>query len=106
MFNIFAWIRAAHTLFMKHWNDLLDEDAPSYIILFQVFKYYESIGVLELEMITLVGGQPNHPILTNLFLYGKYPFNYTNPIKHLNGNQRLSVHDCYLKGSLQKSGVP
>ena len=47
-------------------------------------------------MITLAGTQPNDPVLTNMFMYQS-----PNPHKHLWGNERLSVNDCFLR-NMQK----
>ena len=46
--------------------------------------------------ITLAGTQPNDPVLTNMFMYQS-----PNPHKHLWGNERLSVNDCFLR-NMQK----
>ena len=47
-------------------------------------------------MITLAGTQPNDLVLTNMFMYQS-----PNPHKHLWGNERLSVNDCFLR-NMQK----
>ena len=49
-----------------------------------------------MTMITLAGTQPNDPVLTNMFMYQS-----PNPHKHLWGNERLSVNDCFLR-NMQK----
>ena len=62
---------------------------------FQVFEYYESLGVLEMREITLSGSQPNDPVETNKFLYQRENRNQ----KH--ANERLSINDCFLR-NMQK----
>ena len=61
-----------------------------------MFDYYESLGVLEVSRTTLPATQPNDPVLTNMFMYQS-----PNPHKHLWGNERLSVNDCFLR-NMQK----
>merc|ERR1719480_407792 len=62
----------------------------------KVFRYYESLGFVEMTKITLAGSQPNDPILTNIFMYQS-----SNPHKHLWANERVSVNDCFLR-NMQK----
>ena len=38
-----------------------------------MFKYYESLGIVDLREMTLAGSQPNDPILANMYLYGHAP---------------------------------
>ena len=71
------------------------------ILLFKVFRYYEALGVLEIRKTTLAGSQPNHPILTNMFIYQEKPPNDSYPYEHIIGNEGLSVNDCFLR-NMQK----
>ena len=69
--------------------------------MFQVFEYYEALGILEIRKTTLAGSQPNHPFLTNMFMYQEKPPDVNHPYKHIIGNEGLSVNDCFLR-NMQK----
>lgn len=69
--------------------------------MFQVFEYYEAIGVLDIRKTTLAGSQPNHPILTNMFTYQEKPPDVNHPFRHTVGNDGVSVNNCFLR-NMQK----
>ena len=69
--------------------------------MFKVFEYYEDLGVVEVRKTTLAGSQPNHPILTNMFMYQENPPDDNHPYQHIIGNEGLSVNDCFLR-NMQK----
>ena len=58
----------------------------------QVFDYYVSLGVLEVTRISLAGGQPNDPALTNMFMY-----EHSQPHLQHWRNEALSVNDCFFR---------
>ena len=58
----------------------------------QVFNYYISLGVLEVTMITLAGGQPNDQDLTNLYMY-----KHGHPHLQHWRNEALPVNDCFFR---------
>ena len=58
----------------------------------QVFDYYVSLGVFEVTRISLAGGQPNDPALTNMFMY-----EHSQPHLQHWRNEALSVNDCFFR---------
>ena len=58
----------------------------------KVFDYYKSLGVLEVTMTTLPDSQPNHPVLTNLWMY-----EHNDPDLQLWRDEAYSVNDCLLR---------
>ena len=46
--------------------------------------------MLEMNLITLAGDQPNDPILTNMFIYQSLK-------PHKRANERLQINDCFLR---------
>ena len=58
-----------------------------------MLEYYESLGVLEMTSITLPGGQPNDPVLTNTFLYENQ--------ENRGVIELLIFNDCFLR-NMQK----
>ena len=59
-------------------------------LIYKVFDYYKSLGVLEVTMTSLPDSQPNHPVLTNLWMHN-------DPHLQLWRNEHLSVNDCILR---------
>ena len=59
---------------------------------FKVFEYYKSLGVLEITFTTLPYSQPNHPVLTNLWMY-----DHSDPYLQLWRDEPISVNDCLLR---------
>ena len=64
----------------------------AHFLIFKVFDYYKSLGVLEVTMTSLPDSQPNHPVLTNLWMY-----KHNDPHLQLWRNEPISVNDCILR---------
>ena len=58
----------------------------------KVFEYYKTVGILEVTITTRPDTQPNHPILTNLWMY-----KHSDPHLQLWRDEPVSVNDCFLK---------
>ena len=61
-----------------------------------MFDYYKSLGVLEVSMTSLPDSQPNHPVLTNLWMY-----KHNDPHLQLWRDEPISVNDCILRNMNQ-----
>ena len=58
----------------------------------KVFEYYKTVGILEVTITTRPDTQPNHPILTNLWMY-----KHSDPHLQLWRDEPVSVNDCILR---------
>ena len=65
-------------------------------LIYKVFDYYKSLGVLEVTMTSLPDSQPNHPVLTNLWMY-----KHNDPHLQLWRDEPISVNDCILRNMNQ-----
>ena len=65
-------------------------------LIYKVFDYYKSLGVLEVTMTSLPDSQPNHPVLTNLWMY-----KHDDPHLQLWRDEPISVNDCILRNMNQ-----
>ena len=61
-------------------------------MIYKVFDYYKSLGVLEVTMTSLPDSQPNHPVLTNLWMY-----KHNDPHLQLWRDEPIFVNDCLLR---------
>ena len=68
----------------------------AHFLICQVFDYYKSLGVLEVTMTSLPDSQPNHPVLTNLWMY-----KHNDPHLQLWRDEPISVNDCILRNMNQ-----
>ena len=90
--KIMLSVLSVHPNLMKVPGFYESESSTQKDTLFEVFDYYESLGVLEVTLTTLPDAQPNDPVLTNMLMYQA-----GDPHVQLWRNEPISVNDCFLK---------